>query len=158
MLFAYVDWPLLGPTELSGLVWLSILLLLPAIAAYQYATQLQERSGGRRRVVRLLRGPALFSCHCGMAGAACAAAPAERPLLLAPWPAFPSSSRAVAGRAGRARCRLAAASSCSSAARQSISAGQRGAGSVIMRPVAFRDCLAAIKSKCKCTYQHVARL
>ncbi|CAE7794515.1 crtp1 [Symbiodinium necroappetens] len=41
VLFAYVDWPLLGPTELSGLVWLSILLLLPSIAAYQYATQLQ---------------------------------------------------------------------------------------------------------------------
>ncbi|CAE7894102.1 CLT3 [Symbiodinium microadriaticum] len=54
VLFAYVDWPLLGPTELSGLVWLSILLLLPSIAAYQYATQLQ--------VQRALRQPSRGLC------------------------------------------------------------------------------------------------
>ncbi|CAE7655259.1 CLT3 [Symbiodinium sp. CCMP2456] len=54
VLFAYVDWPLLGPTELSGLVWLSILLLLPSIAAYQYATQLQ--------VQRALLHPSMGLC------------------------------------------------------------------------------------------------
>lgn len=101
VLFAYVDWPLLGPTELSGLVWLSILLLLPSIAAYQYATQLQVQRA-------LLHPPSGLCC----------------------WPLGQRSRAArgpaVAGRAGRARCRLAAASSSSSAARQSISAGQRG--------------------------------
>ena len=73
VLFAYVDWPLLGPTELSGLVWLSILLLLPSIAAYQYATQLQaslrEREGAKEeksqsslQVQRALRQPSRGLC------------------------------------------------------------------------------------------------
>ncbi|CAE7752180.1 crtp2 [Symbiodinium pilosum] len=43
VLFAYVDWPLLGQTSLSWLVWLSILILLPSIAAYQWATDLQAQ-------------------------------------------------------------------------------------------------------------------
>ncbi|CAE7438815.1 crtp1 [Symbiodinium sp. CCMP2456] len=43
VLFAYVDWPLLGQTSLSWLVWLSILILLPSIAAYQWATALQAQ-------------------------------------------------------------------------------------------------------------------
>ncbi|CAE7409961.1 crtp2 [Symbiodinium natans] len=49
VLFAYVDWPLLGPTSLSWLVWLSILILLPSIAAYQWATDLQAQRARRAR-------------------------------------------------------------------------------------------------------------
>ncbi|CAE7306949.1 crtp2, partial [Symbiodinium pilosum] len=54
VLFAYVDWPLLGPTHLSWLVWLSIALLLPSIAAYQYTSQSQAR--------RAMEDPSLASC------------------------------------------------------------------------------------------------
>lgn len=43
VLFAEVSWPLLGRTELNWLVWVSVVLLLPAIGAYQYASKLQEK-------------------------------------------------------------------------------------------------------------------
>lgn len=46
VLFAYIDWPLLGETELSSLVWLSIVLLLPSIAFYQWSSREQANLGG----------------------------------------------------------------------------------------------------------------
>ena len=41
VLFAYVDWPLLPKKDFSWLIWLSMLILLPSIALYQWASQLQ---------------------------------------------------------------------------------------------------------------------
>ncbi|CAE8645509.1 unnamed protein product, partial [Polarella glacialis] len=47
LLFAYVDWPLLGPTPLSLLVWLSVALLLPSIGLFQWASHLQAQRAQR---------------------------------------------------------------------------------------------------------------
>ena len=41
VLFEYVDWPLLGKKDFSWLIWLSMAILLPSIACYQWASQLQ---------------------------------------------------------------------------------------------------------------------
>ncbi|CAJ1376140.1 unnamed protein product [Effrenium voratum] len=54
VLFAYIDWPLLGETELSSLVWLSIVLLLPSIAFYQWSSREQAK--------RVAEHPSLASC------------------------------------------------------------------------------------------------
>mmetsp|Transcript_33436 Transcript_33436/g.71644 ORF Transcript_33436/g.71644 Transcript_33436/m.71644 type:complete len:426 (-) Transcript_33436:67-1344(-) len=43
ILFAYVDWPLLGPTALNWLVWVSVLLMIPSIALYQWASGKQQQ-------------------------------------------------------------------------------------------------------------------
>merc|ERR1719215_24077 len=43
ILFAYVNWPLLGRTPLHWLVWVSVLLILPSIAGYQWASMQQEK-------------------------------------------------------------------------------------------------------------------
>ncbi|CAE7797276.1 crtp2 [Symbiodinium sp. CCMP2592] len=61
VLFAYVDWPLLGQTSLSWLVWLSILILLPAIALYQYATDLQVQRARATCCWPLFAGPSSSS-------------------------------------------------------------------------------------------------
>ncbi|CAJ1354598.1 unnamed protein product [Effrenium voratum] len=60
VLFAYVDWPLLGPTRLSWLVWLSILLLVPSIGAYQWATHVQAQRGETARCCLPSRPPGLL--------------------------------------------------------------------------------------------------
>lgn len=54
VLFAYVDWPLLGQTPLHWLVWLSLCMLLPSIAAYQLAS--------RRQAQRAAVHPSLATC------------------------------------------------------------------------------------------------
>ncbi|CAK0804403.1 unnamed protein product, partial [Prorocentrum cordatum] len=43
VLFACVDWPLLGRTPLSWLVWVSLGLMLPCIVLYQLASSWQRR-------------------------------------------------------------------------------------------------------------------
>lgn len=43
VLFATVNWPLLGKTELHWLVWVSVILLIPSIGAYQWASGQQDR-------------------------------------------------------------------------------------------------------------------
>eukprot|EP00413_Alexandrium_margalefii_P032527 CAMPEP_0204577330 /NCGR_PEP_ID=MMETSP0661-20131031/42280_1 /ASSEMBLY_ACC=CAM_ASM_000606 /TAXON_ID=109239 /ORGANISM="Alexandrium margalefi, Strain AMGDE01CS-322" /LENGTH=421 /DNA_ID=CAMNT_0051586151 /DNA_START=54 /DNA_END=1319 /DNA_ORIENTATION=+ len=43
VLFAIVDWPLLGQTQLNWLVWLSVILVIPFIGAYQYASKQQDQ-------------------------------------------------------------------------------------------------------------------
>lgn len=54
VLFAYVDWPLLPQKGFSWLIWLSMLILLPSIFMFQWASQLQQ---GRRA-----QHPSLASC------------------------------------------------------------------------------------------------
>ena len=54
ILFEYVDWPILGKTECSWLIWLSMAILLPSIACYQWASQLQA--------ARAAIHPSLASC------------------------------------------------------------------------------------------------
>lgn len=54
VLFAYVDWPLLPKKDFSWLIWLSMLILLPSIALYQWASQLQA--------ARAAEHPSLASC------------------------------------------------------------------------------------------------
>jgi len=54
LLFAYVDWPLIGRTDLNWLVWLSVALILPSIALYQWATGEQQK--------RYLQHPSLAAC------------------------------------------------------------------------------------------------
>jgi len=43
LLFAYVDWPLLGKTSTHWLVWVSVLVMLPSIAVYQWASDRQNK-------------------------------------------------------------------------------------------------------------------
>eukprot|EP00435_Cladocopium_sp_Y103_P032829 s972_g8.t1 len=54
VLFEYVDWPLLGKKDFSWLIWLSMAILLPSIACYQRASQLQA--------ARAAIHPSLASC------------------------------------------------------------------------------------------------
>lgn len=54
VLFEYVDWPLLGKKDFSWLIWLSMAILLPSIACYQWASQLQA--------ARAAIHPSLASC------------------------------------------------------------------------------------------------
>ena len=61
VLFAYIQWPLLGRTEIHWLTWASLLLLLPAVFAYQWATIEQSK--------RAAVHPSLASC-CWPMGAA----------------------------------------------------------------------------------------
>merc|ERR1712217_545038 len=42
VLFAYVDWPLLGRTHVDPLVWLGVAIMLPSIGIYQYASDQQR--------------------------------------------------------------------------------------------------------------------
>lgn len=43
ILFAYVDWPLLGTTELKPLTWVSLSIVVPCIAVFTYASRQQEK-------------------------------------------------------------------------------------------------------------------
>merc|ERR1711972_798840 len=43
LLFGYVDWPLLGRTPLNWLVWVSVVIMLPSIFFYQWASGFQRR-------------------------------------------------------------------------------------------------------------------
>ena len=54
ILFEYVDWPLLPKRDYSSLIWLSMAILLPCIACYQWASQLQA--------ARAAIHPSLASC------------------------------------------------------------------------------------------------
>lgn len=44
VLFSSICWPVLCKTVMQPLVWLSVLLMLPAIVLYQYASDLQKKS------------------------------------------------------------------------------------------------------------------
>jgi len=66
VLFAAVDWPLLGRTQLNWLVWVSVVLLIPCIGAYQWSSGKQDR--------RAQQHPSLATCC---------------------WPLFRSDSRRV---------------------------------------------------------------
>jgi len=48
ILFAYVDWPLLGQTPLNWLVWLSVVIMLPSIFLYQWASGFQKQREQQR--------------------------------------------------------------------------------------------------------------
>jgi hypothetical protein len=48
ILFAVIDWPLLGKTSLSPLVWASVGLILPAIGVYQWASTQQNQRAAKR--------------------------------------------------------------------------------------------------------------
>ncbi|CAE7405095.1 crtp2 [Symbiodinium sp. CCMP2592] len=54
VLFAYVQWPLLGKTDIHWLTWMSVLVLLPSIGVYQWATIQQNK--------RAAIHPSLASC------------------------------------------------------------------------------------------------
>ena len=54
VLTEYVDWPLLPHKDFSWLIWLSMAILLPSIACYQWASQLQA--------ARAAIHPSLASC------------------------------------------------------------------------------------------------
>lgn len=43
ILFAYVSWPLLGTTTMNILTWVSVVLLLPAVAAFQFGSFVQDQ-------------------------------------------------------------------------------------------------------------------
>jgi len=43
VMFAYINWPLLGKTEMDPLVWVSVALIVPAIATYQWASGQQQK-------------------------------------------------------------------------------------------------------------------
>uniref|UniRef100_A0A7S2K5J9 EamA domain-containing protein n=1 Tax=Zooxanthella nutricula TaxID=1333877 RepID=A0A7S2K5J9_9DINO len=42
LLFAYVDWPLLGKSDVSWLVWVSAAIIMPCIIFYQWASEQQS--------------------------------------------------------------------------------------------------------------------
>jgi len=61
VLFAVIDWPLLGRTQLHWLVWISVCLLLPCIGAYQWSS--------RQQAHRAEQHPSLATCCWPLFGA-----------------------------------------------------------------------------------------